>query len=101
MNANKNLIDENDRMKENFEKSKKYSFPADLPVAFFLATQSIEGQAMSPTENTDWVKMHADLTKDSNYTENYVIDDTHLLYLTKYKEITEKLNEFLANRPKA
>lgn len=50
VNANKNLIDENNRMKENFEKSKNYVFPADLPVAFFLATESMEGQALSPTE---------------------------------------------------
>lgn len=99
INPNKSVIDENDRMKENFEKSKNYPFPADLPVAFFLATDSIERHKMSPTENKDWVKMHSDLTKDSNYAKIYEIDGDHLLYLNKYKEITEKLNEFLANIP--
>lgn len=101
VNGNKNHIDENERMGENFEKAKEYSFPSDLPVAFFLATESIEGQVLSPTENKDWVKMHSDLTKDSSYAEIYEIDGHHLLYQDKYKEITEKLNEFLTNRPKA
>lgn len=101
INANKNVVDEAARINENLDKSKKYSFPTDLPVAFFLATESIEGQKMFPIEkNRDWVKMHTDLTKDSNYTKVYEIDSNHQLYLDKYKEITEKLNEFLANRPK-
>lgn len=100
VNANKNVVDEAARMNENLDESKKYSFPANLPVAFFLATESIESQEMYPIgKNTDWVKMHTDLTKDSNYTKVYEIDGTHQLYLDKYKEITEQLNEFLANRP--
>ncbi|MEG0472406.1 MAG: alpha/beta hydrolase [Solibacillus sp.] len=99
VNGNKNHIDEDERKGENFEKAKSYSFPADLPVAFFLAQESIDNQGLSPTEHKDWVKMHTDLTKDSSYTEVYAIDGHHLLYQDKYKEITEKLNEFLANRP--
>ncbi len=100
VNANKNVVDEAARMNENLDESKKYSFPANLPVAFFLATESIEGQKMFPIEkNRDWVKMHTDLAKDSTYTKVYEIDSNHQLYLDKYKEITEKLNEFLANRP--
>ena len=55
---------------------------------------------MYPIEkNRDWVKMHTDLTKDSNYTKVYKIDGNHQLYLDKYKEITEQSNEFLASRP--
>lgn len=100
INANTNLVDESARMNENLDKSKKYPFPADLPVAFFLAKESIESQKTFPIEgNNDWVKMHTDLTKDSNYTKVYEIDGNHQLYLDKYKEITEQLNEFLANRP--
>lgn len=100
INANKNLVDEANRFNENLDKAKKYPFPTDFPVAFFLAKDSIEGQKMYPIEkNRDWVKMHTDLTKDSNYTKVYKIDGNHQLYLDKYKEITEQLNEFLANRP--
>jgi pimeloyl-ACP methyl ester carboxylesterase len=98
-NANKNLVDESTRLNENLDKSKNYPFPTDLPVAFFLATESIENQKIFPTENKDWVKMHSDLIKDSDYAEIYEIDGDHVLYYDKYKEITEKLNEFLAKIP--
>lgn len=96
--GNKNLADESDRMNENFEKSKQHAFPEDLPVAFFLATQSIEDQKLSFTENKDWVKMHADLVKESAYSKIYEIDGEHMLYLEKYQEIAEKIHEFLNNR---
>ena len=49
VNANKNLIDENARMKENFEEAKKYPFPTDLSVAFFIATEW-----MTPEQIEDW-----------------------------------------------
>lgn len=98
-NNNKNQNDEDARKKDNFEKSKKLSFPADLPVAFFLAKESIENQKLSPTDTKDFVKAHTDLTTHSKYTKVYEIDSDHLLYQTKYKEITEKLNEFLSNIP--
>ncbi|MDQ8735196.1 hypothetical protein [Paenibacillus sp. LHD-38] len=88
-------------MKENFDKSKESLFPSDLPVAFFLAKESIESWKLSPFKNNYWIKMHKDLIKDSSYAEVYEIDADHLLYTTKYKEITEKLNKFLANVPSA
>lgn len=78
VNANKNLIDENARMKENFEEAKKYPFPTDLSVAFFIATEW-----MTPEQIEDWVKDHSDLVKDSDYAETYEIDGNHLLYLEK------------------
>lgn len=97
--GNKNVVQESELMNDNFEKSKKYKFPKDLPVCFFLASESIENWNLFPGENTDWVKMHSDLLKDSSYSKIHEIEGDHLLYLTKYNEMTEKIDSFLDNAP--
>lgn len=97
--ANDNFKDEDAHMKENFDKAKAYSFPTDLPVAFFLSKDSIEEWSWRPFENNDWVKMHQNLIDHSKYAEIYEVDADHLVYQLKYKEIVEQMNQFLADAP--
>ena len=56
---------------------------------------------MFPGENTDWVKMHTNLTQNSVYSSVYIIEDDHQLYQTSYREIGAKLREFLAAAPQS
>ena len=97
--GNKNSVDEGNRIDENFDKVRTYVFPKELPVAFLLAKESIENRKMLPFEEPDWVKLHTDLTKNSTYTKVYEIDADHLLFETNYKEVAEKMDEFLTNVP--
>ncbi|MDO4261972.1 MAG: alpha/beta hydrolase [Eubacteriales bacterium] len=99
VSMNANWIDENERMTENFEKSKEYSLPEDLPVAFFLAQDGVDDWAMMPVENNDWVKMHQDLIPEGAYSQILVMDGGHMLYQTNYKEVAEALDRFLAEMP--
>lgn len=99
VSGNKNLTDEAERKNENYNEAKQFAFPKDLPVAFFLGRDTIENRKFFPSAEKDWVKMHAELIKGSNYKEVYIVETNQLIYATKYTEITETLRTFLENMP--
>lgn len=79
----------------NLQEGKKYSFPKDMPVLFLLANQSVKDRLLVPTENKDWVKMHTDLVKDSDFSKTVTLDGDHLLYDKAYREIAREVKSFI------
>ena len=75
-------------MPNTFKKTAHIKYPKDLPVLYFLATESTE-----PDPN--WESIHQDLIKDSSKGEIVVLEGGHYLHHTKAKEISDKTTSFL------
>lgn len=99
MISNEDVLNEEELINDNLQKSKEYPFPKDLPVLFLLASESVESRTLYPGEDKDWVKLHTDLTEGLEYTDTIVVEGDHIFYKKAYKELTEKINEFVKNMP--
>lgn len=92
--GNQDAKNEAKLLNRNLQESKKYSFPKDLPVLFLLASQSVEDRHLTPAKNKDWVKMHEDLVKGSEFSKTLTLKGDHTLYDTAYREIAKEVKAF-------
>lgn len=81
-------LNEGTSMPDNFKKTMDITYPKDLPVLYFLATESMES-------DDNWLTIHEDMLKDLDKSSLEVLDAGHYLHHTKSKEIVSKTNEFL------
>ncbi len=86
--ASKATINEGEEMTANFEKALAIQYPKELPVLYFLATESTES-------DSNWLKMHQARVLNSVKSDIEVLDGGHYLHHTKSKEISIKTKEFL------
>lgn len=86
--GNKATMAEGEEMTETFEKTKKLSYPKDLPVLYFLASESVE-------PDDKWLPIHEDMLKDSMYSDIKIYEGSHYLHHTKSEEMAKDISEFL------
>jgi len=86
--GSKAMTNEGAQMPDNFKKTIDLTYPKNLPVLYFLATESTE-------PDPDWEKIHKEMIKDNPNGEIIILDGSHYLHHTQYKEISEDISKFL------
>jgi pimeloyl-ACP methyl ester carboxylesterase len=81
-------VNEGKAILENFKKVATIQLPKELPVLYFLATDSV-----NPDEN--WLKIHQDMVKNSEKSAVKVIEGGHYLHHTQSKQLAEDTLSFL------
>lgn len=81
-------MNEGKSMLENFNKTAAIEYPKELPVLYFLATDSV-----NPDEN--WLKIHQDMVKNSEKSDIKIIEGGHYLHHTQSKQLAEDTLSFL------
>lgn len=86
--GSKATMNEGKAMPENFNKTAEIQYPKNLPVLYFLATESTE-----PDDN--WLKIHKDMVKNSEKSAIEILEGGHYLHHTQAKQIAELTAAFL------
>lgn len=84
----KATLNEGHAMQENFNKTMELKYPADLPVLYFLATESTE-------DNPNWLKIHQDMANTTTKSAIEIIEGKHYLHHAHAKQIAELTTSFL------
>ncbi len=85
--ANQNIISEGKLFKKNLEKVQWMRYPDELPVVFFLASQSVDADDF-------WMREHENMIEGVTYGEIVVLDGSHYIHHEYETEIRQKLQEF-------
>ncbi len=91
-NSNESLINEYNNMLKNMEETENYKFPSNLPVLFFLSKQSIN---VDTEIGKNWIKIHEDLLSNISYKKITILDGSHNLHWTEFKQISDETYQFL------
>ncbi|WP_339099598.1 hypothetical protein IGL98_001402 [Enterococcus sp. DIV0840] len=86
--GNKATLNEGEVMQENFDKVAELRYPAQLPVLYFLASESVE-------PDDKWGPIHEDMIKDSQKSEIEILEGSHYLHHTQSGKIVKTINDFL------
>ncbi|QIL46770.1 alpha/beta hydrolase [Vagococcus coleopterorum] len=86
--GNKATINEGELMQQTFDKVKTLSYPTDLPVLYFLASESIE-------PDDKWLPVHEKMIENSAKSDIKILDGSHYLHHTQSVEIGETIQTFL------
>ncbi|MHC5229725.1 alpha/beta hydrolase [Enterococcus sp. LJL99] len=86
--GSKATVNEGKEMAENFKKTEPLSYPNELPVLYFLASESVD-----PDES--WLSIHENMIKDSKKAEIKIYEGSHYLHHTKSNEIAREVKNFL------
>lgn len=86
---NPDIVSESENFIPNFAQAEKLSYPEKLPVAFYLAQDSV-------TEDQSWLTDHEKLVEHSQKSEIEVFEGSHYLHHTKAKEIADAYRKFMA-----
>lgn len=81
-------MNEGKSMLEIFNKTATIQYPKEMPVLYFLATESV-----NPDEN--WLKIHQDMVKNSEKADIKIIEGGHYLHHTQAKLLAEDTLSFL------
>lgn len=85
------LLDEMDRVAENFASVSGETFPADLPVLLFVVPDAAGGDG--------WVALHEAQAASVERGEVIPLDGDHYLHRTRSPEIADATDAFLASLP--
>ncbi|WP_152395542.1 alpha/beta hydrolase [Paenibacillus guangzhouensis] len=90
--SNKNMnndttLNEMDHISSNFKGAQGLAFPKDLPLLLFVQAdnQDVAG----------WIPLHEGQIKDSVHGKVIIMDGSHYLHHTKFKEIAEDVRVFM------
>ncbi|OAB33788.1 alpha/beta hydrolase [Paenibacillus glacialis] len=92
MLSNKNsnsstMLNEMDHISSNFKEAQGLTFPKDLPLLLFVQADN-QGVA-------GWIPLHEGQIKDSVHGKVIIMDGSHYLHHTKFKEIAENVRTFM------
>ena len=85
--GNNATMNEGEEMQKNFDKVAKLTYPVQLPVLYFLASESVE-----PDEK--WVPLHENAIKNSHKSEIKILEGGHYLHHTQSKKMVETITSF-------
>lgn len=85
--GNQNIISEGKLFKQNLSTVQDLFYPDDLPVIFFLASESVEAHDF-------WVSEHEKMTENLKYSSIEVIDGAHYIHHLHEQEIKQKIDAF-------
>lgn len=86
--GNKATLNEGEEMQENFDKVANVTYPAQLPVLYFLASESVE-------PDDKWVPLHEEMIKKSQQSEIKILEGGHYLHHTQSEKIVKAIKDFL------
>lgn len=86
--GNHATMNEGEVMQQNFDKVANLTYPVQLPVLYFLASESVE-------PDDKWVQLHEKAIKESHKSEIKILEGDHYLHHTQSKKIVETINSFL------
>ncbi|WP_443147024.1 alpha/beta hydrolase [Paenibacillus sp. HWE-109] len=92
MISNKNMnndttLNEMGHISSNFKGAHDLTFPKDLPLLLFVQANN--------EEVTGWIPLHEGQIKDSVHGKVIILDGSHYLHHTKFKEIAENVRLFM------
>ncbi|WP_223442619.1 alpha/beta fold hydrolase [Metabacillus dongyingensis] len=86
---NRNVVDEGNEINNNIEKTKDMSFPAHLPVMIFTADKN-EGNKEGRSNKT----FYQSQLRNVAINKLVILEGHHYLHWTRYKKISDYVNEF-------
>ncbi len=86
--GNNATMNEGEEMQKNFDKVANIAYPAQLPVLYFLASESIE-------PDDKWVPLHEAMIKESQKSEIMILEGSHYLHHTQSEKIVQTMTHFL------
>lgn len=86
--GNNATMNEGEEMQKNFEKVANLTYPVQLPVLYFLASESVE-------PDDKWVALHEAMIKESQKSEIKILEGSHYLHHTQSEKIVETITYFL------
>lgn len=84
---NDTTLNEMGHISSNFKRAHDLTFPKDLPLLLFVQANN-EGV-------TGWIPLHEGQIKDSVHGKVIILDGSHYLHHTKFKEIAENVRLFM------
>ncbi|OMF68217.1 alpha/beta fold hydrolase [Paenibacillus glucanolyticus] len=92
MISNKNMnndttLNEMEHISSNFKGAQHLTFPKDLPLLLFVQGNNEDVQG--------WIPLHEGQIKDSVHGKVIIMDGSHYLHHTKFKEIAEDVRAFM------
>ena len=90
---NPDIIDETNRMSDNFMATQNMKIPANIPTAFILSTSSVE---VSPAMlKLDWKKQHEDQVVGNVYGKVIVLAGPHYIHYNHVDDIKMIVDDLL------
>lgn len=80
-------LNEGKEMAGNFNKTKDLSYPKNLPVLYFLASESLE-------PDKEWLPIHQAMINENENGQIIELEGSHYLHHTKAKEISQSFEDF-------
>lgn len=87
---NKNVVNEANEIKNNIDKTDDMSFPSDMPVLFFTKKEDKVN-----TEGKSNVTFYRTQLTKSPKNKLVILEGHHYLHWTRYKEMSDEVNEFI------
>ncbi|MCL6605001.1 MAG: alpha/beta hydrolase [Paenibacillus sp.] len=84
---NDTILNEMDHISSNFKGAHNLTFPKDLPLLLFVQANNEEIKG--------WIPFHEGQIKDSVHGKVIIMDGSHYLHHTKFKEIAENVRAFM------
>lgn len=81
-------LNELENIYDNFVGARKLSFPPKLPLLLFVAVNN--------TGVKDWIPLHEEQAKESEYGKLIKLEGNHYLHHTQYKTIAENFRAYMA-----
>lgn len=81
------IFDEAREMAKNFEKTKQLSYPKDLPIIFFLATESV-------SDDNRWLTIHQEMLDNHEKAKIKIMKGPHYLHRVQANGMVEQITSF-------
>lgn len=87
---NKNVVNEANEIKNNIAKTVNMSFPSDMPILFFTTKEDKVNE-----DDKSSVTFYKTQLSNSPSSKIVTFEGHHYLHWTRYKEMSEQVNEFM------
>lgn len=86
---NKNIVDEANEIQNNMDKAKHMTFPKNMPVLLFTKAEEQVNE-----EGKSYVTFYRTQLNDNSPSQIVTLKGHHYLHWTRYKEMSEQVNNF-------
>ena len=87
---NKSVVNETNEIKNNIDKTVDLTFPPDMPVLFFTRKEYKLNEDVKSN-----IPLYQTLLSNSSSSKIVTLEGHHYLHWTRYKEMSEHVNEFM------
>jgi hypothetical protein len=88
---NNTIMNEEKKCIENFKKAEELKFPNNIPVLFFLSSQTCK-------KMKQWYDLHEEIITDKNRSQIVMLEGSHYIHYQYSENITTIFKEWIAKK---